>query len=183
MGSQEEYRQIMELLARLQERGQLSDMLNQLPSTSATSEAAGSMHDGSKRRLEHWEIVTGPTQEPVEPKSAKQSKPVEQTAGQSIALPEDVKDVETWGRTLVTLPKYAARKLSYSQMVSQAAQDMSEGDMDLHDYLQYVKKNHKSDKSAKLQDFGAYLHAVHWDEGPSATTYLPNSRIPRRFVD
>lgn len=170
-------------LSQLQESGQLGSLLAQLPDHTSPMTSAGSMHDGCKRRLESWELVGEPAQAPVTPgdQSTKNAKKKSSPKSSSeVELPDGVESLTQWGKTMVTLPKYASRKMSYDEMVSRAATEKQKGDPELHEYLIWVTQN--ENKSGKVKDFSSYLKVTGWT-AKQVTTYFPGTKDARIFVD
>lgn len=166
--------QHLQLLRQLQDSGQLASLMDELQGPLST----GAMHDGCKRRLDDSWLEIRETegevgiQGPVLPK---------QSSSTEVALPEGVASLTQWGKTLITLPKYAKLQLSYDQMVKKAAADLEKGDTELHKCLAWVF-NYTSTQSLKTLDFAKYLQAIKWGDKTQTGPYFPGSQEVRRFV-
>ena len=148
-------------------------------------EPMGSMHDGSKRRL-FAESQHGPEDEmdefdvismggsellkqaPLLPSGGSKSKGIE--------LPPGVESVERWGKTICTLPKVAARRVTYVDLVKEA-----ESNEDIKGYLAWIKANgHRSVKAADLKD---YMAACNYDPTKITAVNYPGTTAVREFAD
>ena len=143
------------------------------PSGYAKSGSSGSMHDGSKRLRsldEDWEAVEAmeaatsyQSPDAALVKDRMEKKPVDQmpihpvSAGKKCVLPPGISSVSEWGQTLCTLPKYAASKLSYHEMVL---------DESKHGYLTWILKHGKG-RGGRFEDFSSYLEAIDFEKTSS----------------
>lgn len=183
--------EIIDMVRRLHATGQLEQITRGSEASGPpvpVLPTAGSMHDGSKRRLFDDEEYKSAEFEVVEPPSKVSAGKVEQaiippksvqvekkTSG---ALPEGVTSVIEWGDTVCTLPKYKSGKYTYAAMIS-----VAKTDDEIQDYLKWAKT--AGMKSAKLDDLRAYMVAIGFDpvtDGakPPKVTY-PGTSIPHEF--
>lgn len=169
---------MLQLLQSLKEAGQLSELMNELQCAATTS---GAMHDGAKRRFDDTWLELG---EPDEAELIADQPPVlpSSSAAAEMKFPEGITSLTQWGKTQLTLPKYAKMRISYAQAVTHAKQEMDKGDPEMHEYLQWVWDHLDSHKSAKVTDFSKYLHAIEWNTEDNAVTYFPGTKETRRFI-
>lgn len=169
--SPEELKAAAEVIARYQSSGVA---IVEGPKTGgAKSGSTGAMHDGSKRLRsldEDWEAVEAmeaatsyqiPDSTLV--KDRMEKKPQEQlplhpmSAGKKCALPPGISTLGEWGKTLCTLPKHAASKLSYQELVA---------DDSKHEYLVWVVKHGKG-RGGRFEDLALYLEAIGFESSSS----------------
>eukprot|EP00438_Fugacium_kawagutii_P004288 Skav204000 [mRNA] locus=scaffold1114:70927:71373:+ [translate_table: standard] len=90
---------------------------------------------------------------------------------QTVVFPEGIPDLRTWGRTICTLPKIAAKKKTYDELI-----DQCKTDDELREYVQWVKDN-GTHVSCKVRDFSDYMRASNvsmsklLERGPSKIYY------------
>lgn len=180
----------------LADSGQLQQVLDRIQPPGGGS----SMTDASKRQgsdiselLEAEEFaMVSPGMSPIQSperliRAAQQqlplnpgakSKMTQGTMSSEISLPEGIPDLETWGRTICTLPKMADRENTYAELVQAAPTDPA-----VRSYLQYAKSH--GHVSGKVKDLGDYLkmsRAVLSENcGQSSKLCYPGSNKERQF--
>ena len=87
-------------------------------------------------------------------------------------LPPGVKDLATWGRTVCTLPRVGARKMSYDEMAIDEGADMVK-------YLDWTLCNKNNGKSPKV---ASYLKAIKWRDASSGDA-VPGTAERRVYKD
>eukprot|EP00435_Cladocopium_sp_Y103_P017137 s2127_g4.t1 len=127
----------------------------------------GAMTDGSKRLHADLDEAGAEGYEHVGTPRAKQmtlSKPsgsqlpMPPNTDTGISLPPGIESLRDWGTTICKLPKVAAFKLSYEEMVD---------DPHNHDeYLMWILK-HGADRGGRLEDLYLYLKATKYDLQPA----------------
>ena len=90
-------------------------------------------------------------------------------------LPAGVLSVESWGRTLCTLPKFKTSKLSYAEMAQSTTTEVVQ-------YLKWILENRDAGKGPKVVDLADYLIAVGWRESKAAVL-IPGSAEHRVLKD
>lgn len=148
--------------------------------------STGSMHDGSKRRLfaDHEVELDGDADEfdvisMVSGSGMKQGPITTATDGakkevSKQSLPPGVESLEMWGKTICTLPKVAGRRMTYVKLIHEA-----DSNKETKDYLIWIVKN--SHKSAKAEDFKAYMEAANCLPQEPATVNYPGTTAVREF--
>eukprot|EP00435_Cladocopium_sp_Y103_P030061 s1739_g7.t1 len=147
---------------------------------------SGPMHDGSKRRcpsppseltddadFEH--ISESPEadyskQAPVVPSS---KGPIHEML-KKCGLPEGIKSISHWGKTICTLPKVAHRRVTYEALVKE-----SKTDSETKSYLNWVVSSNM--KSAKLDDLKGYLQAIKYSSAGEGIVNYPGTNSIREF--
>ena len=151
----------LQFLKSLQNEGRLHALLCEMQGAKDEIGVAstGSMHDGSKRRLDSWEEtdVVSEAQSPVMLKMRNSKVGAAETHPDG--LPPGVMSLKQWGDTLNTMGKYAGLNLSYNGMVAKAKKDAEAGDPAMQDYLKWVTSC-SAKQSPKGADFAAYLKAI-----------------------
>lgn len=165
------------MLQLLSDQGRLTDALVHV----ATGSTPAAMTDAVKRRgddlpeSEGFEVVSSLTSS-VEPEKLPIKK--EPVASTEVKLPTGIPDLQTWGRTVCTLPKYEERHMSYSELVEEA-----QTSVETHRYLYWVQGN--TQKSPKVKDFAEYMKAsgvkLEWKRAPPAHKCLPGTSEERQF--
>lgn len=104
----------------------------QVAAESCAEPSAGSMHDGSKRRLfsadeletgeemDEFDVISS-VSEQIQKQGPILAKSKDVTAGSGYELPPGVETVEIWGKTICTLPKVAGRRLTYQKLIDDAS--------------------------------------------------------------
>eukprot|EP00435_Cladocopium_sp_Y103_P036679 s828_g9.t1 len=150
------------------------------------SQVKGAMHDGSKRRLcvdlsqdhedeaDEFDVIsmTSATvlqQGPVVPNAANSGGDPK-----NYELPPGVESVEMWGKTICTLPKVSARRLTYEKLIVEA-----EHNAETKDYLKWI--HHNAHKSAKAADFKKYMEVTKYDPCQIAVVNYPGTSAIREF--
>ena len=173
--------QQLQFLQSLKDSGSLDILLSELQEVPTSSMAA--MHDGAKRRMfsptassEEFDFVDAgasdvakkPSQIPVLPKASM-------AAGYPKQVPNQLRDMGEWGRTLNELPKYRSKNWCYSEMVLLATSDVQ-----VRDYLGWVTRN--PHVSVRVADFANYLKAIEWSSGEDENPiYFPGTCDIRRL--
>lgn len=124
--------QAVKLMRTLHERGELEELLDQVPLEG-----------------EGFQIIDLAPQTSDFPSSKKKPGPKDQT----VVFPEGISDLRTWGRTICTLPKISARKKTYDELI-----DQCKTDDELREYVQWVQDN-GTHISGKVRDFADYMRA------------------------
>ena len=149
--------EILQLLRTLSDQGVLQDALRQV----AASSGGSSMSDASKRRgdeisenvSEHGEFqLVCDSPKTGGSNSTTQVATDGTTVIRGVALPRGVSDLDTWGRTVCTLPKVEKRGMNYAELIAE-----SKISTDTLRYLRWVKSN--APVSAKVKDLGDYMLA------------------------
>lgn len=172
--------ELIHVIRRLQESGQLAAILGHSSGSHSTLEAPGAMHDGSKRRfddedIEYEDDFSMVSSSPGAKKQTQMPCPPTSVNDKSakIKLPEGVKSMDEWGRTMCDLPKVAVYKMSYDQLVKKSSTVP-----EIAEYLGWIVKKSARGKSAKMDDLYSYRSAVEY--GTTETTLMyPGSTIPR----
>lgn len=173
--------EVHNLVNALSQSGQLQEVMTEIYNAQASGHA--SMNDSSKRRMsadapasEGFQLVDPPhfeegpykRQTPVMP---TKKDPLSSESSEPLTLPDGVKSLEQWSTTVCTLPKVAHRPMSYDELVT-----ASPYEEDLKSYLKYILTT--KTKSAKVDDFRAYLHAIGYvDPDAGKPTYLGTSTV------
>ena len=72
----------------------------------------------------------------------------------SVAIPEDMRDVYQWGRVRIDMGKYASLKISFEKAVAMA----KSGDSDMSRYLTFIKNKYgKMTGDTQAFDLGKFL--------------------------
>ena len=72
----------------------------------------------------------------------------------SVAIPEDMRDVYQWGRVRIDMDKYASLKISFEKAVAMA----KSGDSDMSRYLTFIKNKYgKMTGDTQAFDLGRFL--------------------------
>lgn len=87
-------------------------------------------------------------------------------------LPEGVKTVEQWGKTIIMMPKYADQNVTYKELVNRATRDseaqsyikMIQSKFTPKDGEEYIKK------STQAVDFALYLKKTKYGNGSSSAS-------------
>ncbi|CAJ1404879.1 unnamed protein product [Effrenium voratum] len=186
--SEEEVIQTAYMINRAVAHKQLPQVTDLLLLKFAKEEFLESMTDACKRRrdpeddgesLSSWLTLEavgsrsyhpGATSAPMPSQSAMGYSPASAAAGLqmphtsdvSIKLPPGVPDVDTWGRTLVKLPKYAKMSWNYEEVVRQ-----SKINTETKRYLGWILRtygNHSRENSeSQAVDLAAYLRRIRWE--------------------
>ncbi|CAJ1420708.1 unnamed protein product [Effrenium voratum] len=186
--SEEEVIQTAYMINRAVAHKQLPQVTDLLLLKFAKEEFLESMTDACKRRrdpeddgesLSSWLTLEavgsrsyhpGATSAPMPSQSAMGYPPASAAAGLqmphtsdvSIKLPPGVPDVDTWGRTLVKLPKYAKMSWNYEEVVRQ-----SKINTETKRYLGWILRtygNHSRENSeSQAVDLAAYLRRIRWE--------------------
>eukprot|EP00435_Cladocopium_sp_Y103_P024437 s1030_g6.t1 len=166
----------VQLLRSLHEQGVLQEALRQIMAPSGGS----SMSDASKRRgddiseLDGFDLIQDEETGHCDPSVHGDEHGVITIRG--ITAPDGIKDIQTWGRTVCTLPKVEKRHLSYQELVQEAKTST-----EMLKYLQWVRKNPQI--SSKVKDLSDYLKASgermtdEQSEIPSSVCYAGTSEI------
>eukprot|EP00435_Cladocopium_sp_Y103_P034844 s4283_g9.t1 len=149
--------EVLQFLRSLSDQGVLQDALHQV----MTSTGGSSMNDASKRRgdeisenvSEHgdFQLIRD------SPKTGGSDSSTQVAADgtvtiRGVILPRGVADLDTWGRTVCTLPKVEKRGMNYEELIEE-----SKKSPDTLRYLRWVKAN--APVSAKVKDLGDYMQA------------------------
>ena len=137
--------------------------------------SSGAMTDASKRRMveheiqdEDWSSV-----DPLESMPALTTDPaieddlkkrnvipkdvwasIYSDLDDSVAIPEDMRDVYQWGRVRIDMDKYASLKISFEKAVAMA----KSGDSDMSRYLTFIKNKYgKMTGDTQAFDLGRFL--------------------------
>ena len=155
------------VLARLQSDGRTQEVLEVLqlsfgsPVEKRNRDLAGQPWDNED---EDEDFGYERVQAPVAPAAA---------AG-NVQLPTGVNSVTQWGNTLCVLPKVAALKLSYSELVLRAVEDK-----EVRSYLDNFVRKYQG-TSARVKDLRLYLEA---SQGAGPVLYYEGSSEVRRFKE
>ena len=155
------------VLARLQSDGRTQEVLEVLqlsfgsPVEKRTRDLAGQPLDNPD---EDEDFGYERVQAPVAPAAV---------AG-NVQLPAGVNSVTQWGNTLCVLPKVAALKLSYSELVLRAVEDK-----EVRSYLDNFVRKYQG-TSARVKDLRLYLEA---SQGVGPVLYYEGSSEVRRFKE
>lgn len=183
-GSSPDHARELQFLRSLHSEGRLQQLLYEMqndPTMMPMAATTGSMHDGSKRRLDQWEEVSMDEvcQLPVSP--GMSNPKVVHLDSPAVDLPPGVDSIDRWGDTLNTMGKYANLKLSYSALVKKAHDEAERGDMEIHSYLNWVKTC-SAKQSAKGADFAKYLKAINWGDTATYGEIIPGTHERRQYV-
>ena len=153
------------VLARLQSDGRTQEVLEVLQ-LSFGSPVEKRNRDLAGQPLEDEDEDFGyeRVQAPVAPAAA---------AG-NVQLPAGVNSVTQWGNALCVLPKVAALKLSYSELVLRAVEDK-----EVRSYLDNFVRKYQG-TSARVKDLRLYLEA---SQGAGPVLYYEGSSEVRRFKE
>ena len=174
----------LQFLKTLQNEGRLQALLceMQVAKDEIGLASTGSMHDGSKRRLDSWEEfdLVSEAQSPVMLKMKNSKAGAAETHPDG--LPPGVTSLKQWGDTLNTMGKYAGLNLSYNGMVAKAKKDAEAGDPAMQDYLKWVTSC-SAKQSPKGADFAAYLKAIKWGGIQAYGECFPGTTERRQFIE
>ena len=178
--SSPEHDRELQFLRPLQNEGRLQALLCEVLSTRDEIGllSTGSMHDGSKRRLDSWEEIDMVSDAQSKVRNYKTGVSDAHTEG----IPPGVTSLKHWGDSLNTMGKHAGLNLSYSGMVAKAKKDAEAGDFALHDYLKWVITC-TSKQSPKGADFAAYLKATKRGGIQTYGEYFPGTNERRQFIE
>ena len=145
------------------------------------TKTAGSMNDSVKRHQDHaqaeaddWEpinyddgskTVVCERVVPLEPASQLPVKPADQKACKGVTIPPGVTDLQDWESTICALPKVAAEKLSYKELLN---------DPKHASYLRWIA-SHGQNRGGRFEDLANYLTAVGFEEKAKSSCYPGSS--------
>ena len=145
----------LKLLKSLSEQGVLQEALRQIQNMAPSG--GSSMNDASKRHgddlseQDDFQLIR------EDEKSGGSDQHVQLSEDgvviRGIKAPEGIDDIETWGRTICTLPKVEKRGASYRELL-----ELAKTSTDMHNYLCWVRKNPQI--SSKVKDLSDYLKAA-----------------------
>ena len=117
------------LLRSLSKQGILQEALRQIMAPSGGS----SMSDASKRRGDDLILEPGEFHLIADADDGESDPSLQMGVNdliiRGVKVPEGIKEVHTWGRTVCTLSKVEKRRISYQELVQEA------------NYLRWVRKN------------------------------------------
>ena len=139
----------------------------------SVSHSSGAMTDASKRRMvevpdddwssvEHVDLPTVASTDPAAEDDLKTRNFISKEVwasiysdlDDSVAVPEDMRDVYQWGRVRIDMDKYADLKISFEKAVAMA----KSGDSDMSRYLSFIKNKYgKMTGDTQAFDLGKFL--------------------------
>lgn len=182
--------EVLDVLNRARATGNLDAVVSEMltPPQEFELVSHGSMTDGSKRRLVE---VTGDSVIPPEDLAGRlveeadrsayghHQAPIAPSKKDSPAsfgkkLPEGVKDLQMWGRTVLEHGKFERSSLSYSEFL---ASDKTEH----RDYVKYVRSLiNRTDLTPAMKDFVRYVNVM-TNQGASSSVCYDGSSVIRRL--
>ena len=171
-----ELSELQRLLKKAQNAGLVDGKLDVKKSggkAPSVSHSSGAMTDASKRRMvevpdDDWspvEHVDSPTVIPTVPAVEDDLKKrnfiskelwasIYSDLDDSVAVPEDMRDVYQWGRVRIDMDKYADLKISFEKAVAMA----KSGDSDMSRYLSFIMNKYgKMTGDTQAFDLGKFL--------------------------
>ena len=171
-----ELSELQRLLKKAQDAGLVDGKLDVKKSgvkAPSVSHSSGAMTDASKRRMvevpdDDWssvERVDFPTVTSTDPAAEDDLKKrnsiskevwasIYSDLDDSVAVPEDMRDVYQWGRVRIDMDKYADLKISFEKAVAMA----KSGDSDMSRYLTFIKNKYgKMTGDTQAFDLGKFL--------------------------
>ena len=171
-----EISELQRLLKKAQNAGLVDGKLDVKKSggkAPSVSHSSGAMTDASKRRMvevpdDDWssvEHVDSPTVTSTVPAVEDDLKKrnfiskevwasIYSDLDDSVAVPEDMRDVYQWGRVRIDMDKYADLKISFEKAVAMA----KSGDSDMSRYLSFIMNKYgKMTGDTQVFDLGKFL--------------------------
>lgn len=169
--------EVAAILQALKANGQLDAMLDSMRGTDMAN--GGTMSDACKRRFDPSDPDDDEDFDLITPRihSRKQS-PVTPTTSQppqKIKLPEGIKSLEHWSKTMCELPKMATLEMSYGELVTESKKNPT-----VAKYLSWVVT--AKDKGERVADLQAFLKASNWkmeDKASESGLTYPGSAVAR----
>ena len=171
-----ELSELQRLLKKAQDAGLVDGKLDVKKSggkAPSVSHSSGAMTDASKRRMvevpdddwssvEHVDFPTVTSTDPAAEDDLKKRNFISKEVwasiysdlDDSVAVPEDMRDVYQWGRVRIDMDKYADLKISFEKAVAMA----KSGDSDMSRYLTFIKNKYgKMTGDTQAFDLGKFL--------------------------
>ena len=171
-----ELSELQRLLKKAQDAGLVDGKLDVKKSggkAPSVSHSSGAMTDASKRRMvevpdddwssvEHVDFPTVTSTDPAAEDDLKKRNSISKEVwasiysdlDDSVAVPEDMRDVYQWGRVRIDMDKYADLKISFEKAVAMA----KSGDSDMSRYLTFIKNKYgKMTGDTQAFDLGKFL--------------------------
>ena len=171
-----EMSELQRLLKKAQDAGLVDGKLDVKKSggkAPSVSHSSGAMTDASKRRMvevpdddwssvEHVDFPTVTSTDPAVEDDLKKRNFISKEVwasiysdlDDSVAVPEDMRDVYQWGRVRIDMDKYADLKISFEKAVAMA----KSGDSDMSRYLSFIKNKYgKMTGDTQAFDLGKFL--------------------------
>ena len=171
-----EMSELQRLLKKAQDAGLVDGKLDVKKSggkAPSVSHSSGAMTDASKRRMvevpdddwssvEHVDFPTVTSTDPAAEDDLKKRNFISKEVwasiysdlDDSVAVPEDMRDVYQWGRARIDMDKYADLKISFEKAVAMA----NSGDSDMSRYLSFIKNKYgKMTGDTQAFDLGKFL--------------------------
>ena len=101
------------------------------------------------------------------------SKQIAKAPSGPVKLPDGIRSLRDWGRTLCTLPKIKNDNLCYQEILENDAEHVKS-------YRVWVHDNAGTSRSSKVDDLANFLKASGWIPGADGTAY-PGTKEVRRF--
>ena len=171
-----ELSELQRLLKKAQDAGLVDGKLDVKKSggkAPSVSHSSGAMTDASKRRMvevpdddwssvEHVDFPAVTSTDPAAEDDLKKRNSISKEVwasiysdlDDSVAVPEDMRDVYQWGRVRIDMDKYADLKISFEKAVAMA----KSGDSDMSRYLTFIKNKYgKMTGDTQAFDLGKFL--------------------------
>ena len=178
-----EMSELQRLLKKAQDAGLVDGKLDVKKSggkAPSVSHSSGAMTDASKRRMvevpdddwssvEHVDFPTVTSTDPAAEDDLKKRNFISKEVwasiysdlDDSVAVPEDMRDVYQWRRVRIDMDKYADLKISFEKAVAMAKSGVAmakSGDSDMSRYLSFIKNKYgKMTGDTQAFDLGKFL--------------------------